>query len=203
MINYLEKAQDALTAGFTSKAAQKTALDYVGSAYRQVIEKVRSVVVNNAHSLFAADQDKWNYLTNRELPLYPHQYRSAKHDKIVAEFGALETVTALLDLHAKIKAAEIGAKATSITKVIEDAETKARKDLDDGFRASIHVSTCFHSCRSVLNNSFLRWDWYKNGRRTAFQDIVGVLAAESEKWAKAGHPNMSEWSRAEIKTFYT
>ena len=131
---YTAAALEALNAGFSSKAGQKTALDNVTRAYELVKETFSRAVlaVEDRHEADGSMKPVYKAVY-WDIPSYPHQYKD-KHDEAVrAAFGdrfdaELEMIDQLVQLRELIKAAPINAPVRAEPSVFE---VKARETIAD------------------------------------------------------------------------
>lgn len=107
MTDYIARAQEALKAGFTSKAAQKSALDDVNRAYAQKVGEI------TAKLLASGERDEqWNALY-WGTPRYPHEWR-AKHSELFASNGfshEVSQIEAVVRFRAVVKEAPVNKPA--------------------------------------------------------------------------------------------
>lgn len=184
---YIAEANAMLAEGFTSKAAQKAAMNRVSRAYEELREEIqRRYLDESKPTVTQAMQDLyWG------IPAYVNQWKS-KHDKLLADSGLekpgdREKIAALVAKYAEIKAAPIvpaGSKKDPLTAKAEEleAEFTAKAKADETYDPSkdlekqvfMSVGAIQHYATSVKGNTFLRWKYYLSGRVTALRTILGV-----------------------------
>ena len=207
--SYLEKALDAYAVGFSSKAAQKDAVDFLSSCYRFVRDEHNDEVRNSiwdAISHIEDEEARWEasrplWAEVKEIPFDLYQVREAKHADIFGE--RWEKVAKLVELRAAFKAAPVVPKARSEAAILIEEERAASKAIkDDGFRIDGYVTTQFWHCVSHLGNAFYRCNWYTQEGLVSYQAVQDYVGSRLKVWEAAGKPNMKDWSYDAIREFY-
>lgn len=189
---YIDRANAAFAAGFTSKAAQKSATDDLNRAHEACRQSVQNLVL-------AIDRDaRTEAHDNVYWGLADLHVWKPKHSALVlATFPEAEPtvrmIEQLVDLRAVIKAAPV-VKAERKTDDREAAVTKSVRDimelrqaqyargleLHDLFQglpvtANVHVVTNQHG------TTFLRAFYYMNGTLTPLNVILAVLQTKARE----------------------
>lgn len=189
---YIDRANAAFAAGFTSKAAQKSATDDLNRAHEACRQSIQSLVL-------AIDRDaRTEAHDNVYWGLADLHVWKPKHSALVlATFPEAEPtvrmIEQLVDLRAVIKAAPV-VKAERKTDDREAAVTKSVRDimelrqaqyargleLHDLFQglpvtANVHVVTNQHG------TTFLRAFYYMNGTLTPLNVILAVLQTKARE----------------------
>jgi hypothetical protein len=131
--HYVEQAQQALAAGFTTKTAQQQAVSDLGRAYDLIKDQLCDAMISEANERFGNREDSWGgdptgvnarstWIDEQgyyDLPDYLHNLRD-KHLPLLREHE--KAVQQLLDLLLDIKAAPINKAPAQPTKQqLEDA----------------------------------------------------------------------------------
>lgn len=205
---YIDAALDAFNAGFTSKAAQKSALDDVSRAFDIVSGEVKKAVLARRpfiadtatreefvtwHEAFRASIDGAIYY---EAPFYLHLIRE-KHISLIdqAGFGVeARTIESLIDLRNQIKAAPVNppvrdtatieAKARVEKSIIEIMQKRGEQyaralNLGELFNG-LPVSANSHWVVNQHNTQFVRTFYYLAGELTPLNVIIAA-AQELER----------------------
>ena len=204
--DYIAEAQELFNLGFTSKAKKKVATDSLARAYTEAryardaeLRLDREYFVNGV-----IDEVKYaSYIKATDLyPIDLHNIRERHLNEDI--FGShTAIVTELFELRTAIKDAEIIPAAVSAEKLMIEEERKAFKEIkDSGFRLDQYVTTQWFDCVSHLGNAYVRVNWYQQFKLVSFRQIAKFIGTRREFWESNGSPRMSEWSDAEIETFY-
>jgi hypothetical protein len=121
---FTASAADALNAGFTSKAGQKVALDFVSRAYETLTAELKAACL--ATPRIDAVTGKLTPAVEAvywDVPSYPHQFKAKHSDLIRAAFGnrfdaLIANAFALVELRETIKGAAIVPPAKDETKAV-------------------------------------------------------------------------------------
>jgi len=188
---YIDAALDAFNAGFTSKAAQKSALDDVSRAFDIVSGEVKKAVLARRpfiadtatheeiiawHEAFHASIDGAIY----DAPFYLHLIRE-KHINLIDQAGfgiEARTIESLIDLRNQIKAAPIN-KPTKDTATIE-AKARIEKSIveimqlrGEQYARALNLGELFNGLPVSANSH-----WVVNQHNTQFVRTFYYLAGE-------------------------
>jgi len=177
------RAEEALADGFSTKAQQKDALNFLANAYFRLRE------IASEAALAAKDDDAyWG------LPLDLHQIRAKKH---AAFFGAdWDKVAKLVSLREIVKAEEINRVEVDnsekelrarVERTISEEMARIGKQYADAIDLGrvlkgLPVTANTHSVTNRFGTTFLRTIWFLNGKLTRFN----VIAAAYEALVKEG-----------------
>ena len=191
-------AQAAFEAGFSSKAAQKRALDYLNRAYSTVRESAHLEQIKAAPS-FDDQAARAAHFAANDLPFDLHQVRDRHVDILIAWGAPLVEVRAMIDLRAAIKSAEIAAPVVNERK--EKVETVRRTIVEEMQRRqaqyvealdiarlfeNLPVSVNAHWVHGHKGAIFLRHFFYLAGRLTPLNTIIAAAEqAQREREARA------------------
>lgn len=184
---YLTEATDLFNEGFSSKAAQRRALDSLNRAY--------DLQKGAIHDILLAETDRgegWNDLYWGVPDLHNWKPRHSEQFKTFApQVAAIEQ---LVELRNEVKAAEITPPAKSEAKVIEERVIKSVRDLLETRRAQflegcrlaevfgkLPVSVNAHYVTNAHGTTFIRCFYYMAGRLTPLNTIICVLQTMKDK----------------------
>lgn len=194
---FTDAALDAMNAGFTSKAAQKRALDDVTGAYEILARQIQGACLDSR----GADGHMTDTVRDLyyDLPFYPHAFRAKHAATVRVEFSELEAVVAniesLVALRNAIVRTVITPPAKDETKahtarVIESiAALMARRkvqfamafDLTDvlGDKCRINGFSCSsHYVTNAYGTQFIRTFYYLFGKLTPLNTILAGAQAK-------------------------
>lgn len=206
---YMTSAMESFEAGFTTKAAQKDALDDLNRAFDELRNAAQKAILDEGNALFAyqtamgkSEDEAWKLRSERinalgyySVPSYPHQLR----DKHLAMFGEnAARATEVRDLREAIKAAPIvrveSEKAATdkvvaaVRESIIDTMQRHAKmyvdALDMGRQfGGLPVSVNAHWVINEHGTRFLRHFFYLRGKLTPLNVILAAAQtlADEEK----------------------
>ena len=201
---YTDKALELLEKGFSSKAAQKNALDYVSRAYDMLYNETHMAWI--AHSLEATEATSNNLVANdnysqmvilHDLPFSLHHLSEKKHNTEAntcgSEWSKFADLKALRDL---IKAEEI-VKVEPAEKPLADLKARVEKSMVDVFEADkssyiyglklakifgdLPVTMNVHYVTNQFGATFPRAFYYMAGKLTKLNIILAVMQATEKK----------------------
>lgn len=189
-------AQAAFEAGFSSKAAQKRALDDLNRAYSSIRDAAHLEQIKAAPSFDDREARAAHFAAN-DMPFDLHQVRDRHVDILVAWGASVVEVRGMIDLRAAIKGAEIAAPVVDERK--EKVETVRRTIVEEMQRRqaqyvealdiarlfeNLPVSVNAHWVHGHKGAVFLRHFFYLAGRLTPLNTIIA--AAEQAQREREG-----------------
>jgi hypothetical protein len=204
---YSAAALDRFNAGFSSKAGQKDALDYVTRAYEVLRRELQDAClatprVDAATGKMAPAVEAVYW----DVPSYPHQFKAKHSDLIRAAFGdrfdvLIAQAEELVALRETIKAADIVPPAKDETKaraakIVESIKARMDRlqaryleaiDLSDVLDDGVYIRGLTANSHYVTNEqgtTFLRTFFYLHGKLTPLNTILAG-AEEAARRAKA------------------
>lgn len=193
----IEKARELIDAGFPSKAAQKSAMQYLSRAYEVVRDDIlfggEDGLAHQSRDNLLAEGDY--QVADAALPFDLHQFRDRKpgvavlaerkpdHLALIQELARLRDTAKGMPIAPVVKPDD---PIAELTKQIE-AELTERMQANPSFDASKELSERVKLPASgfphVVTNShgttFLRWKYYLAGRVTALNTIVAISEMKS------------------------
>lgn len=186
---YVTEATELFNAGFTSKAAQKRAIDNLNRAY--------DLQKGAIHDILLAEAERgegWNELYWGLPDLHNWKPRHSEQYKTFAL--QVVTIEQLVELRNAVKTAEITPPAKSEIKVIEERVIKSIRDLLETRReqfltgcrlvevfGKLPVSINAHYVTNAHGTTFIRCFYYVNGRLTPLNTIICVLQTMKDREA--------------------
>lgn len=189
---YIDRANAAFAAGFTSKAAQKSATDDLNRAHEACRQSIQNLVlaIDRDARTEAHDNVYWGLA---DLHVWKPKHSALVLGTFPEAEPTVRMIEQLVDLRAVIKAAPV-VKAERKTDDREAAVTKSVRDimelrqaqyargleLHDLFQglpvtANVHVVTNQHG------TTFLRAFYYMNGTLTPLNVILAVLQTKARE----------------------
>lgn len=189
---YIDRANAAFAAGFTSKAAQKSATDDLNRAHEACRQSIQNLVlaIDRDARTEAHDNVYWGLA---DLHVWKPKHSALVLGTFPEAEPTVRLIEQLVDLRAVIKAAPV-VKAERKTDDREAAVTKSVRDimelrqaqyargleLHDLFQglpvtANVHVVTNQHG------TTFLRAFYYMNGTLTPLNVILAVLQTKARE----------------------
>lgn len=184
---HVAKAEEAMSAGFQTKAAQKAAIDSLSRAYEVVRAGIarRTLDVPREARTEAQDAVYW------DLPASLAGWRPKHADMVLKAFpDAVRELQVIAELVAKrdqAKGMEVSPVVKPVdpvevaTKALEDEITRRASedpDYDAGAeisrRVSLPVGAIPFGATSVKGRFFTRWKYYLAGRVTALNTILAI-----------------------------
>ena len=200
---YVNRATALFEAGFTSKAAQKDALDYLNRAFAILTDGARSDILTAAAAKFptAASEEAANM--NRDafvnaqgywdMPDYPHLLRD-KHEVMLN--GRWDDACMIRDLRNAIKATaivkierKVNDREVAVQKSIRDIMAMRQSQFERGLKIAdlfggLPVSANVHLVTNQFGTTFLRAFYYLNGDMMPLNVFI-CIAQERERQAEA------------------
>ena len=200
---YVNRATALFEAGFTSKAAQKDALDYLNRAFAILTDGARSDILTAAAAKFptAASEEAANM--NRDafvnaqgywdMPDYPHLL---KHKHAVFLATRWDAACMVAELRNAIKAAaivkierKVNDREVAVQKSIRDIMAMRQSQFERGLKIAdlfggLPVSANVHLVTNQFGTTFLRAFYYLNGEMMPLNVII-CIAQERERQAEA------------------
>ena len=194
---FTDAALDAMNAGFSSKAAQKRALDDVTRAYEMLRRQVQNACLASKGGTGPMTDAVTDIYYN--CPSYPHAFRAKHAAAVRIEFPELEAVVANLESLAALRNAIVSTVITPPAKdetkahtarVIESiAALMARRkvqfamafDLTDvlGDKCRINGFSCTsHYVTNAHGTQFIRTFYYLFGKLTPLNTILAGAQAK-------------------------
>ena len=199
---YIARATEKFEAGFTSKAAQKDALDYLNRAFAMLTDGARGDILTAAAAKFptaaseeAANMNRCAFVNSLgywDMPDYPHLLRD-KHQAFLA--GRWDDACMIRDLRNAIKAAPVvkaerktDEREVAIQKSIRDIMAMRRSQFERGLQVAelfggLPVSVNVHQVTNEHGTTFLRAFYYLRGELTPL-NIILCIAQELERRAE-------------------
>ena len=199
---YIARATEKFEAGFTSKAAQKDALDDLNRAFDILTRGARDDILTAAADRFpnarideaanVARIEFVNTLGYWDLPDYPHLLRD-RHQAILA--GRWDDACMIRDLRNAIKAAPVvkaerktDEREVAIQKSIREIMEMRRSQFERGLAVAelfggLPVSVNVHRVTNEHGTTFLRAFYYLRGELTPL-NVILCIAQELERQAE-------------------
>lgn len=203
--DYINSANELAKDGsFVSKAAKKSAIDYLNRAYQEIRKVTREIQLKDMWADVHARGDERpsdsDWVAFDDTPYDLHQVREKHSGMYLDQWSTIQTLVAARN---EFKSYEITPKVASAEALMAKEERNTNAAMkDDGFRVGGSISAQWQSCYSVLGNHFWRVMYYFNCRRTAYSEIAVYVRKCLEAWEKAGKPNMADWDSSKINEFY-
>lgn len=200
---YITSATEKFEAGFTSKAAQKDALDCLNRAFAILTDGARGDILTAAADRFpnarideaanVARIEFANTLGYWDLPDYPHLLRD-KHEVMLN--GRWDAACMVRDLRNAIKSAPVvkaerkaDEREVAIQKSIRDIMAMRRSQFERGLKVAelfggLPVSVNVHLVTNQHGTTFLRAFYYLRGEMMPL-NVILCIAQELERQAEA------------------
>lgn len=194
--NYVDKSLNMYNAGFTTKAAQKQALDYLSRAYEKIRDNIGYKILdirNAKFNIFEEIDPECNRLTDLYylLPYNLCHYRTIKHgEQLIDMFPEMVAqMEYLFELYTTIKSADIHKVAPKICN--QEEVIRIEKTLSEIFAASkesfdrtmrlaelfkgVPVSVTPHMVWMNNGTRYVRYFYYVAGKMTALNTIIAAM----------------------------
>ena len=188
---YIEKATAAFEAGFTTKAAQKDALDYVNRAFSEATKEMRALVLEIPFD--DRQQGTVYHDVYWALPMYPHEWKAKHESMVLAIFPEATNLTniasTLVDLRNAIKSAEI-IKTTRVSeleaqitervqKMVSEVMAQRKQQFQTGLSlyeifGHLFVTVNTHMVTNQFGTTFQRNFYYMNNKLTPLNIIIAA-----------------------------
>jgi len=193
--DYIARALEMFEAGFTTKSAQKDALDNVSRAFDRVKEDVQNALCERYFWVMEYKDVplEVRLLSDDLCCMYPHQFRDRHADALVALGFDAKPFVELADFRNTIKSAEIikvavkepCAKTIEIQKFIGDELARLKKCYVEGLDLSerlghLPVTANSHWVVNQYGHGFPRTFYFLNGKLTRLSIII-CIAEELER----------------------
>jgi hypothetical protein len=197
---YINRATEQFEAGFTSKAAQKRALEDVNRAFELARKSIQDWCLGKMHDHYQASGERGLPEVDAlyyGLPMYPHEWR-VKHAEMVRALHpeadeAIALFDQIVDLRNAIKNTEIVKIERKANEQIERVYKSVREimelrksqyahglKLHDLF-GGLHITANVHSVVNEHGTQFLRAFYYMSGVLTPLQIIIAVMQAKADE----------------------
>ena len=195
---YIDRATARFEAGFTSKAAQKAALQDLNNAYELLKSRILSLVLK----LDPAARTKEHEDTYWGLADYPHNWKPKHSDLAVRVFpesaATVAEIESLVEFRAAVKAAPIVKternaeveKIERVTKSIRDLMELRKEQYNRALKqhdifGGLNVHANVHLVTNQYGTTFLRAFYYLNGFLTPLAIIIAAAETKAREAAAA------------------
>lgn len=197
---YVENANAKFEAGFTTKAAQKDALDDLNRAYAMLRKDIQGLCLKVAHE----DRTEAQNALYWGLPDL-HNWKPKHTAAAVAVFpetqGTCTQIESLAELRLAIKASEIvrverkaDERVERVLKSIRELMELRGTQYETGLKlceifGQLPVSASAHYVTNQFGTTFLRTFFYMNGKLTPLNLIMAVLQEDARRKEEAEASN--------------